>query len=118
MTPDSVINDLIYVERYHRTHGAPLTAEIMTRARAMIHRQQQALGSAPIPKGEAVMVVQVSEFEAVTNALLEAHRALVAVYDRPGDAGTRLKVYEALGTCREALYKPPKPTENAVQSVA
>lgn len=118
MTPESVINDLIYVERYHRTHGAPLTAEIMTRARALIHRQQQALGSAPVAKGDAVMVVVVSEFEAVTNALLEAHRALVAVYDRPNDPGTRLKVYEALGTCREAVYKPPKCPDNPQQSVA
>jgi hypothetical protein len=118
MTPESVINDLIYVERYHRTHGAPLTAEIMTRARALIHQQLMALGCLPIPKGHAVMTIMVADYERVHTALLEAHRALVAVYDRPKDAESRMKVYEALGVCREAIYKPPKPSDNSPQSVA
>lgn len=112
MTPDSVMSDLIYAERYHRTHGAPMTAEIMTKARAMIYRLQLALGQKPVPKGEAVMVVLVSDYEAISDALLTAHRALVKVYDAPKGTETRMDVYEALGVCREAIYKPKKPHEN------
>lgn len=112
MTPDSVMSDLIYVERYHRTHGAPMTAEVLTRARALIYQQMQALGLMPVPKGQAVMTILVSDYEQVYKALIQAHKALVQVYDRPNGSSTRMDVYEALGVCREAIYKPPKTPDN------
>ncbi len=63
MTPQSVINDLIYLERYHRTHGAPLTADAVIRARTLIYKQSLALGTLDTEKPEAVMVTLVSEID-------------------------------------------------------
>lgn len=63
MTPQSVINDLIYLERYHRTHGAPLTADAVIRARTLIYKQSLALGTLDTDKPEAVMVTLVSEID-------------------------------------------------------
>ena len=81
MTPKSVINDLIYVERYHRTNGAPLTADIMTRARALIHKQSLALGTLDTEKPAPVMVVLVSEIEDMTCEL----KRLQAFIDRQAE---------------------------------
>ena len=70
MTPESVISDLNYVEKYHRSHGAPLTADAMCRAKAMIFKQATALGlmAAKIP-GDEVMLVTVAEIEKLTNEI-------------------------------------------------
>lgn len=113
MTPTSILNDLIYVERYHRDHGAPLTADIMVRARHCINRFQMALGRAEIPQGDAIMVFLVSEIEAQHNAMLQAHRALLKVYDSPDDPGTRSEVFEALQVVREVIY-PPAPEKRII----
>lgn len=70
MTPESVISDLAYAEKYHRKHGAPLTADALCRARSMIFKQATALGlmSAKIP-GDEVMLVTVAEIEKLTNEI-------------------------------------------------
>ena len=107
MTPPGIISDLIYVERYHRDHGAPLTADIMVRARTLIHRFQMALGQANVPQGDAVMVMLVSDMERHHEALLQAHRTLLKVYDAPQDPATRLAVYEALQDLRDVIYGEP-----------
>lgn len=69
MTPKSVINDLVYVERYHRSHGAPYTADIMVRARSLIHKQSLALGTLDTDKPEPIMVVLVSDIKNVFSEL-------------------------------------------------
>jgi hypothetical protein len=70
MTPQSVISDLNYVEKYHRSHGAPLTADAMCRAKAMIFKQATALGLLAVKNpGDEVMLVTVSEIEKLTNEI-------------------------------------------------
>lgn len=68
MNPTSICSDLIYVERYHREHGAPMTADIMARARALIHKQSIALGTLKTDKDQ-VMVVLVSDIDKMTAEL-------------------------------------------------
>ena len=72
-----------------------------------------ALGRAEIPQGDAIMVVLASEIEARHNAMLQAHRALLKVYDQPQDPSTRLEVYEALQAMREVIY-PPAPEKQII----
>ena len=78
MTPQSVINDLIYLERYHRTHGAPLTADAVIRARTLIYKQSLALGTLDTDKPEAVMVTLVSEI----NGLFAELKRLQGLVDK------------------------------------
>jgi hypothetical protein len=68
MNPTIVCSDLIYVERYHRDHGAPMTADIMARARALIYKQSIALGTLKSEKDQ-VMVVLVSDIDKMTAEL-------------------------------------------------
>ena len=63
MKPSVIIQDLIYVERYHRSNGAPLTADIMTRARSLIRKQSLMLGTLDENNPDPMMVVPVSEID-------------------------------------------------------
>jgi len=70
MTPQTVISDLSYAEKYHRSNGAPLTADALCGAKAMIFKQAVALGlmAAKIP-GDEVMIVTVAEVEKLTDEI-------------------------------------------------
>lgn len=118
MTPESVISDLIYLERYHRSHGAPLTAEAITRARALIHRQQQMLGQSSLQVGEAVMAILVSDYESLHLAVLQSHKTLVQVHEKPTSPETKIMVHDTIGLCHSAIYNPPKNHDDCIQSVA
>lgn len=79
MTPQSVISDLIYVEKYHRAKGNPLTADIILRARSLIHRQSLALGTLEIDNKDRVMICLVSEIDSLTSELKRL-RELLALH--------------------------------------
>ena len=70
MTPQSIISDLSYIEKYHRSHGAPLTADVVLRAKSMIFKQASALGliTSNIP-GDEAMIVTVAEVEKLTTEI-------------------------------------------------
>jgi len=65
MKPSAIISDLIYVERYHRSNGAPLTADIMIRARSLIRKQSLILGTLDENNPDPMMVVSVSEIDSL-----------------------------------------------------
>lgn len=89
MTPESVLSDLTYAEKYHRSHGAPLTADAMCRAKAMIYRQAIALGFLQVKNpGDEVMLVTVAEMQKLTdeiqrlNTLVDIQTSLLSNRDR------------------------------------
>jgi hypothetical protein len=79
MTPQSVISDLIYVEKYHRSKKNPLTADIISRARSLIYSQSLALGTLETKNDERVMICLVSEIDYLTSELKRL-RELLALH--------------------------------------
>jgi len=89
MNPSDVCSDLVFVERYHRNNGAPMTADIMARARALIHKQSIALGTMK-SDGDQVMVVLVSDIDKMTAELKYLREVidLIPHYAKLNDAET------------------------------
>jgi hypothetical protein len=79
MTPESVISDLVYLEKYHRSSGNPLTADSILRARSLIYRQALALGTIENKNNDSVMICLVSEIHLITTEL-QRLRELVALH--------------------------------------